>query len=285
MATNSKDDRLAVLIDADNISNKYLKCMMEEIARYGNPTIKRIYGDWTRPNLAGWKTLLLDNALTPVQQFSYTSGKNSTDSALIIEAMDILYSGEIDAFCLVSSDSDFTRLATRLREAGKMVYGIGEEKTPIPFVKACDRFIFLEVLAADEAAETEEEVVATSRKNSESKNQRNNKQEKNQQRRAIRQIDYPLVQLIIQSIEDLCDDNGWAYLGDLGNLLVKKQPSFDTRVYGYKQLNKLLEALPYFEMERRETSSNFQNTRHVFVRVKDSVLANIGTGHKLEFVF
>lgn len=281
MANKTSDDRLAVLIDADNISNRYLKCMMEEIARYGNPTIKRIYGDWTRPNLAGWKSLLLDNAISPVQQFSYTTGKNSTDSALIIEAMDILYSGDIDAFCLVSSDSDFTRLATRLREAGKTVYGIGEEKTPNPFVKACDRFIFLEVLAADD----EEESSATpSRKSTENKAQRS-KNGKDQQRRAIRQIDHQLVQLIIQSIEDLSDDNGWAYLGDLGNLLVKKQPSFDTRVYGFKQLNKLLEALPYFEMERRESSSNYNNTRHVFVRVKDSVLANIGSGQKLEFIF
>ncbi|MDD3930587.1 MAG: NYN domain-containing protein, partial [Eubacteriales bacterium] len=142
----TSDIRLAVLIDADNISHHNIQGMMEELARYGNATIKRIYGDWTRPNLGGWKNLLLDYAITPVQQFGYTTGKNATDSAMIIDAMDILYSERADAFCLVSSDSDFTRLATRLREAGMTVYGIGEQKTPNSFIAACDRFIYLEIL-------------------------------------------------------------------------------------------------------------------------------------------
>src|SRR3954467_13772192 len=141
-----KDLRLAVLIDADNISYSNIKAMMEEIAKYGTPTFKRIYGDWTKPTLAGWKTVLLENAITPVQQYSYTTGKNSSDSALIIDAMDILYSGKVDGFCIVSSDSDFTRLAIRLREAGMKVFGFGEKKTPKPFITACDKFIYIEIL-------------------------------------------------------------------------------------------------------------------------------------------
>src|SRR6478609_3831494 len=145
MDTN-KDLRLAVLIDADNIPYSNVKGMMEEIAKYGTPTFKRIYGDWTKPTLSGWKTVLLENAITPIQQYSYTSGKNSSDSALIIDAMDILYTGGVDGFCIVSSDSDFTRLATRLREAGMKVFGMGEQKTPTAFRAACDKFIYIEIL-------------------------------------------------------------------------------------------------------------------------------------------
>ena len=140
------DLKLAVLIDGDNISSANVKEMMEEIAKYGNPTIKRIYGDWTNPKLAKWKNVLLENAITPIQQYGYTTGKNATDSAMIIDAMDILYSEKVDGFCLVSSDSDFTRLATRLREAGMNVIGIGEKKTPEPFIVACDKFIYIEIL-------------------------------------------------------------------------------------------------------------------------------------------
>src|SRR5689334_20423278 len=153
-----KELRLAVLIDADNISYSNIKAMLEEIAKYGTPTFKRIYGDWTKPTLVGWKTVLLENAITPVQQYSYTSGKNSSDSALIIDAMDILYTGRVDGFCIVSSDSDFTRLATRLREAGMKVFGIGEKKTPNPFIVACDKFIYMEIIPA---FETEAEEATT----------------------------------------------------------------------------------------------------------------------------
>jgi len=137
---------LAVLIDGDNIPSAFVKEMMEEIAKYGNPTIKRIYGDWTKPNLSKWKNILLENAITPIQQYGYTTGKNATDSAMIIDAMDILYSEKVNGFCIVSSDSDFTRLATRLREAGMQVIGIGEKKTPNPFIVACDKFIYIEIL-------------------------------------------------------------------------------------------------------------------------------------------
>src|SRR6266478_177370 len=143
---NGKDLRLAVLIDADNIPYRLISGILEEIAKYGSPTFKRIYADWTKPHVTGWKTVLLDHAITPVQQYSYTTGKNSSDSALIIDAMDILYTGRVDGFCVVSSDSDFTRLATRLREAGMKVIGIGEKKTLTPFITACDKFIYLEIL-------------------------------------------------------------------------------------------------------------------------------------------
>ncbi|MEM1134669.1 MAG: NYN domain-containing protein, partial [Bacteroidota bacterium] len=148
-----KDNKLAVLIDGDNIPSGHVKEMMEEIAKYGNPTIKRIYGDWTKPQLSKWKKVLLENAINPVQQYSYTTGKNATDSAMIIDAMDILYAESVEGFCLVSSDSDFTRLATRLREAGKLVIGIGEKKTPEPFIVACDRFIYVEILKGDEKSD------------------------------------------------------------------------------------------------------------------------------------
>src|SRR3990170_1943605 len=146
----STDLKLAVLIDADNIPYANVKGMMEEIAKYGTPTFKRIYGDWTKPTTAGWKGVLLENAITPIQQYSYTSGKNATDSAMIIDAMDILYTGRVDGFCIVSSDSDFTRLATRLREAGMKVIGIGEKKTPDPFITACDKFIYIEILSSED---------------------------------------------------------------------------------------------------------------------------------------
>src|SRR6185295_3451307 len=151
---NTNDIRIAVLIDADNIPHSNIKGMMEEIAKYGTPTFKRIYGDWTKPNLGGWKGVLLENAITPIQQYSYTVGKNSSDSAMIIDAMDILYTEKVDGFCIVSSDSDFTRLATRLREAGMMVIGIGQKKTPNPFIVACDKFIYLEIISSFAAAGT-----------------------------------------------------------------------------------------------------------------------------------
>jgi uncharacterized LabA/DUF88 family protein len=159
------DNKLAVLIDGDNIPSAHVKEMMEEIAKYGNPTIKRIYGDWTKPHLSKWKNMLLENAITPIQQYGYTQGKNSTDSAMIIDAMDILYSEKVNGFCLVSSDSDFTRLATRLREAGMLVYGIGEKKTPDPFIVACDKFIYIEILKSrSETSELESDSSGTASK-------------------------------------------------------------------------------------------------------------------------
>jgi len=230
-----KENNLAVLIDGDNIPSDYLKEMMEEIAKYGNPTIKRIYGDWTKPFLARWKNLLLENAITPVQQYGYTTGKNATDSAMIIDAMDILYSKKVDGFCLVSSDSDFTRLATRLREAGMKVYGIGEKKTPDPFIVACDKFIYVEILQNRAKVESS----TTSGKSS--------------KKTQVDKITPKVVKLISSTISDLADDDGWAYLGDVGSLLQKKQPNFDARNYGFEKLTPLIDSIGKFEIDQRDS--------------------------------
>ncbi|MEJ2635239.1 MAG: NYN domain-containing protein [Calditrichia bacterium] len=230
------DLKLAVLIDGDNIPSAYVKAMMEEIAKYGNPTIKRIYGDWTTPNLSKWKNVLLENAITPIQQYGYTSGKNATDSAMIIDAMDILYSGQVNGFCLVSSDSDFTRLATRLREAGMNVIGIGEKKTPEPFIVACDRFIYIEILK-DQSGENESESAPS----------------KSRKKSSVDKITPKVIRLISSTISDLADDDGWAYLGDVGNLLQKKQPNFDSRNYGFQKLTPLIKSTRKFEIEQRES--------------------------------
>jgi len=207
--------------------------MMEEIAKYGNPTIKRIYGDWTRPGLNKWKNLLLENAITPIQQYGYTTGKNATDSAMIIDAMDILYSEKVNGFCLVSSDSDFTKLATRLREAGMMVIGIGEKKTPNPFIVACDKFIYIEIL----------------RKESED----NKVEKKEKDTSGVENITKREINLISSSIRDLSDDDGWAFLGDVGSLIQKKQPNFDSRNYGFEKLTQLIKSIGQYEIDQRET--------------------------------
>ncbi|SMG52117.1 OST-HTH/LOTUS domain-containing protein [Marivirga sericea] len=239
------DINLAVLIDGDNIPSANVKEMMEEIAKYGNPTIKRIYGDWTKPNLSKWKNLLLENAITPIQQYGYTTGKNATDSAMIIDAMDILYSEKVDGFCLVSSDSDFTRLATRLREAGMKVYGIGEKKTPNPFIVACDKFIYIEILNTQPE---EKESTASKTKPD------------------VDKVTPKEIKLISSTIADLADDDGWAFLGDVGNLLQKKQPNFDSRNYGFPKLTPLIKSINNFEIEERFGNRN--NLKLVYVRMK-----------------
>jgi len=242
---NSKDLRLAVLIDADNIPHRLISGILEEVAKYGIPTFKRIYGDWTKPHIGGWKAVLLDHAITPVQQYSYTTGKNATDSAMIIDAMDILYTGRVDGFCLVSSDSDFTRLATRLREAGMKVFGMGEQKTPAAFRAACDKFIYIEILDQDEAPSEQ-------------------KRKPVKKEKSIIKTDKNLVHLLSASINDIADENGWAYLGELGNLLLKKRPDFDPRNYGFEKLLPLIKSLPEFEIDERETGK--RNVRLVYVR-------------------
>ncbi|MEQ9441303.1 MAG: NYN domain-containing protein [Cyclobacteriaceae bacterium] len=241
---------LAVLIDGDNIPSAPVKEMMEEIAKYGNPTIKRIYGDWTKPNLAKWKNLLLENAITPIQQYGYTTGKNATDSAMIIDAMDILYSEKVSGFCLVSSDSDFTRLATRLREAGMQVIGIGEKKTPNPFIVACDKFIYIEIL-----------------KNQAEKQVDENENGNNSGKDDVDKITRKEIKLISTTISDLSDDDGWAFLGDVGSLLQKKQPNFDSRNYGFEKLTPLIKSIGAFDLEQRENPKS----RHklIFVRNKE----------------
>ena len=238
---------LAVLIDGDNIPSSPVKEMMEEIAKYGNPTIKRIYGDWTKPHLAKWKNLLLENAITPIQQYAYTTGKNATDSAMIIDAMDILYSEKVNGFCLVSSDSDFTRLATRLREAGMQVIGIGEKKTPNPFIVACDKFIYIEILRGQ--TEKKENLSAD-------KKSKNN----------YDTVTPKVTKLISSTINDLSDDDGWAFLGDVGSLLQKKQPNFDSRNYGFEKLTPLIKSTGMFDIERRENAKS--KYKLIFVKNK-----------------
>jgi hypothetical protein len=256
---SSKDLRLAVLIDADNVPYSNIKGMLEEIAKYGNPTFKRIYADWTKPTVAGWKSVLLEYAITPIHQYSYTTGKNATDSAMIIDAMDILYSGRVDGFCIISSDSDFTRLATRLREAGMKVFGFGEKKTPTAFISACDKFIYLEILDKDKP----EEDTATSTRQKPKVSQ---KQQVENGKQPISPITKNLVKLISDSINDLADESGWTFLGDLGNLLLKKQPNFDPRNYGFNKLVLLLKSLKQFEVERRDTGKG--HIKNFYVRTR-----------------
>jgi hypothetical protein len=250
------DLRLAVLIDADNIPYSNVKGMLEEIAKYGTPTFKRIYGDWTRPTIAGWKSVLLENAITPIQQYSYTKGKNSTDSALIIDGMDILYSGKVDGFCIVSSDSDFTRLATRLREAGMKVIGIGERKTPYPFIVACDKFIYLEIIASSLVAPETVPEVKKRGKPVVKKKKKPEEAEPQGSTRVVRRV-------IAASISDLADENGWAYLGDVGNLILKKQPDFDPRNFGFPKLTPLIKSMD-FEIDERESGQN--HIKHIYIR-------------------
>lgn len=250
-----KDIRLAVLIDADNVPYSNVKGVMEEIAKYGTPTFKRIYGDWTKPTISGWKNVLLENAITPIQQYSYTSGKNSSDSALIIDAMDILYSGKVDGFCIVSSDSDFTRLATRLREAGMKVFGIGQKKTPNPFIVACDKFIYMEIIPAFETDAEESSTAKT-------------KAASPKPKAAVDKLNKETLKLIAHTINDLADENGWAFLGDVGNLILKKQPNFDPRNYGFQKLTPLIKSLPQFEIDKRETDK--AGIKLVYIRNKEA---------------
>jgi uncharacterized LabA/DUF88 family protein len=253
MSQRDKDDlKLAVLIDADNVPFSNVKGMMEEIAKYGTPTTKRIYGDWTKLPDKGWKSVLLENAITPIQQYGYTTGKNATDSAMIIDAMDILYSDKVDGFCIVSSDSDFTRLATRLRESGMKVIGIGEKKTPNPFIVACDRFIFIEVIEG-----AKKKVVSTNA----------SADGKKKDEKALSKIDVDTIDIIESSIEDIAEDDGWAFLGDVGNLIVKKKPEFDPRNYGFSKLTPLMKSLTHL-LEIHERELDKKGIKHVYVRLK-----------------
>ena len=256
-----KDTRIAVLIDGDNIPSAYVKEMMEEIAKYGNPTIKRIYGDWTNPKLNKWKKVLLENAITPIQQYGYTVGKNATDSAMIIDAMDILYSGKVTGFCIVSSDSDFTRLATRLREAGMAVYGMGEKKTPKPFIVSCDKFIYIEILKAQE--EEEEVIVAV---NGSGTTKTKTRVKRKTKKSTVEKITPKVVRLLMNTISDCADEDGWAFLGDVGGLIQKKQPNFDSRNYGFLKLTPLINSIGKFEIERRENQRG--RFKLIYVRTK-----------------
>jgi len=238
------DRKIAVLIDADNVSEKYIKFIFDEISNHGTPTYKRIYGDWTKPQLASWKNVLLNYSITPIQQYSYTSGKNATDSALIIDAMDILYSGHVDGFCIVSSDSDFTKLAARLREAGMYVVGMGEKKTPMPFIAACELFKYLEVLAPLPASAAAAAVQAASPA-------KNGKTEAPKE--SMASLD-ELIEAIKGIVTESSDEDGWAFLGEVGKKLNKRYSDFDTRNYGYSKLTPLISSLKQFEIQSRKSS-------------------------------
>ncbi|TNF35581.1 MAG: NYN domain-containing protein [Gammaproteobacteria bacterium] len=233
-------ENLAVLIDADNAQASVISELLGEVASYGTATVKRAYGDWTTPNLAGWKDVLHVHAIQPIQQFRYTTGKNATDSALIIEAMDLLHGGKVDGFCLVSSDSDFTRLATRIREAGLSVYGFGEKKTPKPFVAACDKFIYTEILRKPTPGASVEPPVQG-----------------------------PLKPLLVSAISATAQEDGWALLGAIGSLILKSDPSFDPRNFGFKKLGELVKAQGYLEVKAVPMSEGSQHL-HLFVRVKEN---------------
>jgi hypothetical protein len=234
MAPAPESSRLAVLIDGDNTTPTIIEALLAEIAKYGSATVKRAYGDWTTPNLRGWKEAINAHAIQPIQQFAYTTGKNATDSALIIDAMDLLYTGNLDGFCLVSSDSDFTKLASRLREAGKTVYGFGEPKTPHSLVAACDKFVYLDVLRKpDKPEQRSDEGRAPARRST------------NDLRG-----DAKLVKLLREGIDAASDDEGWANLGGVGTHVAKQAPDFDSRNWGYAKLVDLVTTIDMFEVKR-----------------------------------
>ncbi|WP_066715950.1 NYN domain-containing protein [Clostridium sp. Marseille-P299] len=217
-----EDKRFAVLIDADNISAKYIKYILDEISKYGSATYKRIYGDWTKSEANSWKEVLLENSIVPIQQYSYTTGKNATDSAMIIDAMDILYSNKVEGFCLASSDSDFTRLAMRLRESGMMVIGMGEKKTPEPFRAACERFTYLDVLAQVDQSEGD-----------------SSQGIENESTVSIQAIEATIIKIITENVNDGRETG----IGEVGSRLVKLYPDFDVRNYGYTKLSKFLDSI------------------------------------------
>lgn len=245
------EKRIAVLIDADNVSDKYIQHILDEVSNFGTATYKRIYGDWTKPALSSWKSVLLDNSITPIQQYGYTTGKNATDSAMIIDAMDILYSDNVEGFCIVSSDSDFTRLAVRLRESGKYVVGMGEKKTPGAFISACNKFKYLEVL--EKSAElvnptepdgmTHESVVQMTTLDTVKKS-------------------------IITIVDEISDEDEWVPIAEVGNRLQKRFPDFDVRNYGFSKLTPFVKSLSIVEINSIPNERN-GNNKLVYVRLKN----------------
>jgi len=240
--------KLAVLIDADNTQATIIEGLLDEVAKYGVASIKRIYGDWTSTHLRSWKDKLLEHAIQPIQQFSYTTGKNATDSAMIIDAMDLLYSEKLDGFCIVSSDSDFTRLAARLRESGRTVYGFGEKKTPRAFVSVCDKFIYTEILKDSQEETDDEDARPAARPRKEFK------------------VDRKLLKLLRDAVDDIADESGWAYLGSVGQKITLRSSEFDPRNYGFRKLADFFRAIPQFESEERRQQNG---TGHqIYIRWK-----------------
>ena len=276
------DSRVAVLIDADNVSSKYIKIILDEISKEdGVATYKRIYGDWTNPALVSWKNVLLDNSVLPVQQYSYTTGKNSTDSAMIIDAMDILYSGKVDGFCLVSSDSDFTRLAARLRESGMTVLGMGESKTPSSFISACNQFKYLDILAANEEEEGEEPVKASeppkkqpAKRTAKKAPQkyRTAKEEKAPEKGEPKRPEEPRTSLrtlrraLRTIVRENSDEDNWIFIGKVGIILGKRYPDFDVRNFGFSKLTPFLDSLDMFEIKSERKDSN--SSPQMYIKLK-----------------
>jgi uncharacterized protein (TIGR00288 family) len=260
---SAKPARIAVLIDADNTQPAIAQALLAEIAKYGVASVKRVYGDWTQPNLRGWKEQLVESAIQPQQQFAYTSGKNSTDSAMIIDAMDLLYTDRFDAFCIVTSDSDFTRLASRLRESGKDVYGFGERKTPQSLVSACDKFTYLDVLRGTAAKTAPAEAAAKPAKARTKAAKKPDKQTPpapaaEPERKPASPADPELQRLLREAVDDDADNDGWAMLPSVGNLIAKRKPDFDSRNYGYKKLRELVQATGLFEIDERSSADGKQ---------------------------
>ncbi len=264
----SLDKRFAVLIDADNVSDKYIQFILDELSNEGTVTIKRIYGDWTKPALGSWKGVLLDYSILPVQQYGYTTGKNATDSAMIIDAMDLLYTGNVDGFCIVSSDSYFTRLAARLREAGMYVVGMGERKTPAAFIAACNKFKYLEVLA--QSAQPELAVQAPVSKGQQDKTAG-----------ALEEIRTPVDvvrKTILTIVEETSDDDGWAALSGVGNTLLKRFPDFDVRNYGFMKLTPFIASLNVVEIKSVPVPGS--NVKVIYARRKEEPRSAKGKGGK-----
>jgi uncharacterized LabA/DUF88 family protein/Fe-S-cluster formation regulator IscX/YfhJ len=245
-----RQKKLAVLIDADNAQASIIKNLLEEVAKYGVASVKRIYGNWTTPQLQGWKDVLLSNSILPIQQFNYTTKKNATDSALIIDAMDLLHAENLDGFCLVSSDSDFTRLASRIRESGLMVYGFGEEKTPKAFVDACDKFIYTEILRPTEPVGSAPPVYRDAAVFKDMKK------------------DQKFLKLLKNSVEDSSDEQGWAELGLVGQNIQKKSPEFDARNYGFRKFYELIHSLDLFDEDERQSKDQVGKIIYIRERVK-----------------
>ncbi len=278
-----KQDKLALLIDAENISRKYIKLIMDELNEFGTPTYKRVYGDFTSSGVSAWKDVLRTYALTPVLQYGYTKGKNSSDSAMIIDAMDILYSGNVNGFCLVTSDSDFTRLANRLREAGMLVIGMGEQKTPGSLVAACEHFKYLDLLLKEEVAEEEEkkhqaEIIVQKKSQEKSKNEQQNKNAAEEEKKEENDLNLteessiPSKERIGQEIKSIIhqvsDDNGWVNQSEIGVLLSKRFPGFDPRNYKYSKLSHLIRSYKFLEVNTVPNPKN-EFLKIIYVKIKE----------------
>lgn len=272
-----KDMKIAVLIDAENISSKYAHTILQEASGLGNVIYKRIYGNWTSSQLGSWKKELLDHAIQPIQQYSNTSGKNSSDSALIIDAMDLLYQNRLDAFCIVSSDSDFTRLASRLRESEMYVLGMGEQKTPRAFISACNKFVYLDVLAGQKKKRdaSKESARTKKRENASSERTRSNEseerirlsEEQNETRDQSEGTDIiEVTDALVNIIEEYSDDEGWIPASNLANLVSRRLSDFDTRNFGFKKFVPFVESLKIFE-KRSVASSDDPNVRAIYFRL------------------